>query len=304
MKSLYNSSYADKYENNKYIWEREDDKNSDIAKKAHQENEEIRNKFGICVDTQNYEDFKTGRANTSKFYEDAQDVSPDTSYKAESDRLYNLINNFQYDPESDAAFKSYRSNARRESDSAQKSTMANLAKLSGGRNSSYASSAVAQVGQTYAQKISNYARELAEKAYNKLVEQYKLSRDRENDDNDNAQDLFDRLMKLGGADAKSKRNALYDKRETEEHNQKMLEDAIDYDNKLLTHDMNLDKYKAQLIKNNILNEKNMYDYNRWVEDPNYEIKDKKLAEAIGEYMSYSWLKENGPDYLYSKLYKK
>lgn len=32
MSSLYNKKYADKYENNKYIWENEADKSSEVAK--------------------------------------------------------------------------------------------------------------------------------------------------------------------------------------------------------------------------------------------------------------------------------
>ena len=36
MSSLYGSEYADKYENNKYIWENEKDKNSQKAKQANE----------------------------------------------------------------------------------------------------------------------------------------------------------------------------------------------------------------------------------------------------------------------------
>ena len=50
MSSLYNKKYADKYENNKYIWANESDKSSEAAKRANAENEEIRRHLGIAME--------------------------------------------------------------------------------------------------------------------------------------------------------------------------------------------------------------------------------------------------------------
>ncbi|MBQ6907958.1 MAG: hypothetical protein IJQ28_06225 [Clostridia bacterium] len=311
MGSIYNNPYySGKYENNKYIWEHETDKNSEAAKRAHEENNAIRSMYGMTGDNMDYEKFRNARANNSVFYEYASDVLAEKPSRAESDRLYNLINNFKYDAESDSAFKAYKNSAQNQSMSAQKNTYANLAKFSGGRNNSYASAATAQVGQAYASKINDYIKTLADEAYEKLITKYKLAYERENQKTSEANDKYNKYIQLGNIDTRNNNNILSGEREIEEHNQSVKQNSLKYDQSLLDmehsklkYDMELDNYKSQLIKNNILNEKNIYDYNRWLEDPHYEIKDKKLAEAIGDYMSYSWLKQNGPDYLYSKLYR-
>lgn len=288
MSSLYNKKYADKYENNKYIWENEANKSSKVAKRANAENEEIRRQLGITNDTMDYNAFKNARANHSDYYDMAERVSINPQYKKQSDRLYEKINNFTYDADNDPNYIAFANAAKRESESAQKNTYANMTKASGGRNNSYAAAATAQVGQAYAEKIDDKAKELANQAYEKLIEKYKLSMDRYNKEIDRANAEKDKYIKLGDAEVERQRNIIKD-----QTNAKKAE---------LDYNLKLDNYKAQLIKNNILNEKNEYEYQRWLEDPNYEIKDKKLAEAIGEYLGYKWLKENGPDYLYSKFY--
>lgn len=295
MSSLYNKKYADKYENNKYIWENESDKSSNVAKRANAENEEIRRQLGIASDTMDYSDFKNARANYSDYYDMAQRVAINPQYKEQSDRLYESINNFTYDAENDPNYVAFANAARRESESAQKNTYANMTKASGGRNNSYAAAATAQVGQAYAEKINDKAKQLANQAYEKLVEKYKLSNERYNQEVERANDEYEKYIKLGDAEVENQRNIIKDQRDAAKDKREVREDELDYSIKL-------DNYKAQLIKNNILNEKNEYEYQRWLEDPNYEIKDKKLAEAIGEYMGYKWLKKNGPDYLYSKFY--
>ena len=99
MSSLYGSEYADKYENNKYIWENEPDKNSPAATAAHNGNEIIRKITGMESDTMDYEGFRNARANHSEYYYKAASVSVNPKYKRESDRLYDAINNFSYDAE-------------------------------------------------------------------------------------------------------------------------------------------------------------------------------------------------------------
>lgn len=288
MSSLYSKKYADKYENNKYIWENETDKSSEAAKRANAENEEIRKTLGIASDTMDYSAFQNARANHSDYYDMANKVSINPKYKEQSDKLYESINNFTYNAENDPNYIAFANAAKRQSASTQKDTYANMTKASGGRNNSYAAAATAQVGQAYAEKINEKAKDLANQAYEKLVEKYKLANEQYKQEVDRANDEYEKYMKLGDAEVENQRNTLKDQREAQK-------DELDYNIKL-------DNYKAQLIKNNILNEKNEYEYQRWLEDPNYEIKDKKLAEAIGEYMGYKWLKKNGPDYLYSKFY--
>lgn len=288
MSSLYSKKYADKYETNKYIWENESDKNSAAAKKATAENQEIRDRLGIGADTMNYEAYKNARTNHSDYYNMAENVTINPEYKKQSDALYDSINNFTYDAEDDPNYIAFANAAKRESKSAQKDTYATMTKASGGRNNSYAAAATAQVGQAYAQKINDYAKTLAGEAYNKLVKKYELSNERYNQEVERANAEYDKYMKLGDAEVERQRNTLADQREAKSA-------ELDYITKL-------DEYKAQLIENKVLNAKNEYEYQRWLEDPNYEIKDKKLAEAIGDYMGYSWLKQNGRDYLYSRLY--
>ncbi len=296
MSSLFSKKYADKYETNKYIWENETDKNSDRAKKAQRENQEIRNQLGITSDTMNYEEFKNARANHSDYYKMAENTTINPKYKQESDRLYEQINNFTYDAEDDPYYTAYANAAKRESKSAQKDTYAQMTKSSGGRNNSYASAATAQVGQAYSQKINDYAKQLAGQAYEKLVKKYELSVDRYNSEQKRVNDEYEKYIKLGDAEVESQRNTLKDQRESRES-------EIDYETKVIKYQAEADEYEAQLKKNKILNEKNEYEYRRWLEDPMYEIKDKKLAEAIGNSIAYNWLKENNRPYLYSKLYK-
>ena len=288
MSSLYSKKYADKYETNKYIWENESDKNSAAAKKATAENQEIRDRLGIGADTMNYEAYKNARTNHSDYYNMAENVTINPEYKKQSDALYDSINNFTYDAEDDPNYIAFANAAKRESKSAQKDTYATMTKASGGRNNSYAAAATTQVGQAYAQKINDYAKTLAGEAYNKLVKKYELSNERYNQEVERANAEYDKYMKLGDAEVERQRNTLADQREAKSA-------ELDYITKL-------DEYKAQLIENKVLNAKNEYEYQRWLEDPNYESKDKKLAEAIGDYMGYSWLKQNGRDYLYSRLY--
>lgn len=266
-----------KYARNKYIWENETDKNSAVAKQANAENEAIRQQHGITEDTMNYKEFVSNYVNTSPYYSQASKVSVDPKFKKESDRLYNAINNFTYDASQDPTYQAYSDAAKRESASAQKQTYANLAKMSGGRNSSYASAATAQVGQAYANKTAEYATTLAKEAYDKLVKRYEMSLKRQSQAVDEANSEYKKLMELGDKDVENKRKEL------------------DYYYKI-------DDYQTKLIENGILNEKNMYEFKRWQEDPNYEIKDKELAKAIGEYLGYNWLKNNGTDYFYNKYY--
>lgn len=292
MNSLYNSKYANKYETNKYIWENESDKNSKAAQKAATENQAIRDQLGIGADTMNYEDFKNARANYSDYYDIAKSLTINPEYKEQSDKLYNQINNFSYDATNDPNYIAFVNAAKRQSESAQKQTYANMTKSSGGRNNSYASAATAQVGQAYAEKINDYAKTLAEEAYDKLIKKYELSVEKYNDDVDRTNSEYEKYMKLSGDEVERQRNVLKDQRDARESN-------VDFAIKMNKYKTELEEYETLLRNNRILNDKNEYEYQRWLEDPYYEIKDKTLAEAIAKNSAYMWLRENGREYLYS-----
>ena len=302
MASIYNSKYADRYENNKYIWEKETDKNSSAAKRASLENEQIRKEVGLASDTMDYNTFRSNRASHSDYYDMAESILQNSNSKRSSDSLYEKMNNFKYNAENDPAYLAYRNAIDRESKSAQKSVYKNMTKASGGRNNSYAAAATSQVAFGYAQKAAEYAKTLANEAYNKLVEKYKMNYERDKQAQSDTNQLYQNYISLGNADVKNKRDALEGEQKMKEYEQKFRKNDQDYKEGLLDYKVKDDAYKAQTIKNTVENSKNIYDYERWKEDPYYKIKDEKLAEQIGDYMGYSWLKENGKDYLYSKFF--
>lgn len=309
MASIFSSKYADRYENNKYIWAKETDKNSSAARKANLENEQIRKETGILYDTMDYNTFRNKRASYSDYYEKAESVLGNSGYKRESDGLYEKINNFTYNAENDPSYIAYKNALERESQSAQKNVYQNMTKASGGRNNSYAAAATSQVAFSYAQKAADYAKSLADEAYNKLVEKYKLSYERDKQAQSNNNQLYQNYKSLGDTDVSNRQSELereYKMKEYEQkfrkNNQDYKESLLDYETKKLNYDTKDDALNAQKIKNKIENEKNLYDYEKWKIDPYYKIKDEKFAEQVGNYRGYSWLKQNGKDYLYSKFY--
>ncbi len=243
-----------------------------------------------------YDSFKNARANHSEYYGMAHNSGINPEYKKQSDKLYDQIFNFSYDAEDDPNYIAFTNAAKRQSKSAQKDTYADMTKASGGRNNSYAAAATAQVGQAYSKKINDYAKTLADEAYQKLVKKYELSNEQYNNELNRANSEYEKYIKLGDSDVERQRNKLKDQRESRES-------LIDYKTKLNKYQAEVEEYETQLRKNKILNEKNEYDYRRWLEDPYYEIKDKKLAEAIGDNTAFMWLRNNGREYLYSKLYR-
>lgn len=309
MASIYSSKYADRYENNKYIWEKETNKNSIAARKANLENEQIRKETGLLSDTMDYNTFHNKRASHSDYYDKAESVLGNFNYKRESDGLYDKMNNFKYNAENDPSYLAYKNALERESESAQKSVYQKMTKASGGRNNSYAAATTSQVAFGYAQKTADYAKSLANEAYDKLVEKYKLSYERDKQAQSDNNQLYQNYKSLGDTDVKNKQSELeseYKMKESEykmrEYEQKFKKNDQDYKQSLLDYDIKSDNYDAQKIKNKIENEKNLYDYEKWKVDPYYKIKDEKLAEEIGNYRGYSWLKQNGRDYLFSKFF--
>lgn len=174
-----------KYAANKAMWEAQPDKNSDVAKRATTENQQIRDIYGIGADDMNYRTFNNnvingGLLNNSNKYMKKLDSTYKSPYQQQLELDANAIRNFQYNPDTDPNFKAYADMYARQGAAAQDKTYSNLTALSGGRNNSWASAATAQVGQAYAQKTADMIPQLAEQAYNKLLQRYNISKDMDN----------------------------------------------------------------------------------------------------------------------------
>ena len=185
------------YSANKKAWESAPDKNSDIAVKAHADNEKLRQMYGIGSDDLNYSSFNENVLNDRYRQQNNRYLKKlSSTYKSPYQRQKELdaeaVRNFSYDPEQDSLYKSYRDMYTRQGLSAQDKTVSNLTALSGGRNNSWASAAAAQVGQAYAQKSADMIPQLAEAAYNRLLQRYNISKDMDNTDYSRYADQWNR----------------------------------------------------------------------------------------------------------------
>ena len=86
--------------------------------------------------------------------------------------LYNELVNFKYDPDNDEVFKAYKDMYTREGTAARDRAYSNASARSEGRNNTWAEAAAAQAQNAYTKKISDVVPSLAERAYQKLVNQY------------------------------------------------------------------------------------------------------------------------------------
>ena len=190
-----NWSTADQlaYMNNKKKYDENDDPK--IRAAANAANTLIRNKYGVSEDNYGFQGSK-----------DAYDYNntPDNPYLKKADTVdFNVdrsgvesarkaIRDFKYNPDEDAAFQAYKRNAEAEGNSAAKSTLNQLNEASGGRNNSYSSTAVAQVKQAYAQKIADKSAELADLAYQKLLDRFNVEREAYADEYNRRNDEYNR----------------------------------------------------------------------------------------------------------------
>lgn len=127
------------------------------------------------------------------------------------------LDNFSYNPQTDPTYQSYADMYGRQSQAAQGQTMANLTALSGGRNNSWASAATAQVGQAYAQKTSDMIPQLAQQAYEKLLQRYNIQAQesdraygRYGDDFNRQQSMANMYNQLGQQDIANQRQQIMD----------------------------------------------------------------------------------------------
>jgi|LSQX01.1.fsa_nt_gb hypothetical protein len=166
-----------RYLNNKKVYGISDP-NSEAALSASRQNEALRGKYGITGDAYSYNDLYSYGGNK---YTGAADQSMAAlgNYSRYKDpyntgNLRRKLDDFNYNPENDAVFQSYKDMYTRQGQAAQGQTLANLTALSGGRNNSWASAAAAQVGQAYSQKIADVVPQLAQQAYDKLLQRYNI----------------------------------------------------------------------------------------------------------------------------------
>ena len=152
------------------------------------------------------------------------------------------IRNFSYNPDNDAAYKSYVDMYNRQGQSAAKSAMNNLASTNMGRGSSYSAAATAQVQQAYAKKASEMIPTLAEQAYNKLLQQYNIDRDMANDSYNRQLQAYNLIMDSETADYDNAYRKAQTKG-TDIANEYLPQEYVD------RHNMNISELESQKLKN-------------------------------------------------------
>ena len=89
----------------------------------------------------------------------------------------NKVANFSYNPNTDVVYQSYADMYNRQGQSAAKQTLNNLNASNMGRNSSYGAAATAQVQAAYAKQAADMIPQLAQQAYDRLVNNYSIAKD-------------------------------------------------------------------------------------------------------------------------------
>lgn len=116
-------------------------------------------------------------------------------YDEQLDKLRNR-DEFSYDPEDDAVFRSYKQQYNREGSRATEDTMGIYSALTGGLANSGAVSAAAQAGQYWSDKLMDVIPELAEGAYERYVQEIENDRKVLNDIMSVDEHLFGREYKV------------------------------------------------------------------------------------------------------------
>lgn len=213
----------DKYLQNKKAWET--GSGADTAR-ANFENSKLREKYGITEDNMSYNDLMWSNAYYNPYTTDRDKsvaaLGNYTRYKDPYNRgdLRQKLDNFVYNPENDPNFQVYRDMYARQGQAAQGQTLANLTALSGGRNNSWASAATAQVGQAYAQKTADMIPQLAQQAYNKLLQRYNIEAQESDraygrwiDAYGRTREMADLYNTLGQQEMQNKRQRLFDEQQ-------------------------------------------------------------------------------------------
>lgn len=235
-------SIRQQYAANKLVAETSPDKNSPEVVRAHQENEQFRKTLGIAYDNMNYSDFTKnvlygGLKNQGNKYMKKLGSTYKSPYQRQMEIDAESVRNFNYNPEEDSLYKSYRDMYARQGLSAQDKTISNLTALSGGRNNSWASAAAAQVGQAYSQKAADMIPQLAEAAYNRLLQRYNISKDMENTNYSRYADQWNRDKTIADMYETRYNTALENARADERQAWDRVNNAIDSDYKRYSYDL-------------------------------------------------------------------
>lgn len=165
-------------------------------------------------------------------------------------------NSFSYDPSTDALFQSYAKQYRREGERATADTLGAAATLTGGRASSYATTAANQAGNYYATQLGDKIPELAEASYGRYLDQKTQN-----------QNTLETLMNLDNADYQKYIDAL----------------GFDYDdlNMLLSLDeSDYERFKDQLSQYNTDRD---FDYEQWLDDLYYKSEQAEIDQEQKNY---------------------
>ncbi len=174
---VMNSKDYDTYKSNKYRAE----KFGDSDGRLNRENSVLRNNYGISADEYSYDDLQRQSAYGTNPYDYAAQknlgrakkyAAASNPYTKQKYDLYNELVNFKYDPNNDEVFKAYKDMYTREGTAARDRAYSNASARSEGRNNTWAEAAAAQAQNAYTKKISDVVPSLAERAYQKLVNQY------------------------------------------------------------------------------------------------------------------------------------
>lgn len=166
---------AEQYAKNKKDWAVGDDSQKNISSAN---NQLIRDAYGIKQDVplgevERY--IEALKADNSKKALITKLTNPAISDEVRTSA--EAIKNFKYDPNTDPLYQSYVDAYNRQGQSAAKQTMANLAASNMGRGSSYGSAATAQVQQAYAKQATDMIPQLAQQAYERLMNNYSINKD-------------------------------------------------------------------------------------------------------------------------------
>ena len=164
---------AELYAENKRGWQ--SGKNQDIYKAN---NQNIRDAYAITQDVplaqvEDYISALKREGTKNQLLTKISSTALPTSVTSAAEK----IQNFNYNPDNDAAYKSYVDAYNRQGQSAAKQTLNNLNAANMGRNSSYSAAATAQVQAAYAKQAADMIPQLAQQAYDRLVNNYGISKD-------------------------------------------------------------------------------------------------------------------------------
>ncbi|MCK9479811.1 MAG: hypothetical protein M0R40_10000 [Firmicutes bacterium] len=197
-----NQSDYNKYLQNKKKWETGSGPDTAMAS---MENSALREKYGISGDNYSYNDLVRQQPYMPNQYTNAADkaLAGLAGYTRYHDpyntaNLRRDIERFSYNPETDPNYQAYKDMYARQGQAAQGQTLSNLTALSGGRNNSWASAATAQVGQAYAQKTADMVPQLAQAAYNRLLQRYGIETQEANRTYSMWQDQYGRAKDMAG----------------------------------------------------------------------------------------------------------